>query len=31
METVVGNIFLSDLDNDDTDDVDGKDSISSPD
>ena len=31
METVVGNIFLSDLDGDDTDNVDVQDSISSPD
>ena len=31
METVVGNIFLSDLDDDDTDNVDVQDSISSPD
>ena len=31
METVVGNMFLSDLDDDDTDNVDVQDSISSPD
>ena len=30
METVEGNIFLSDLDDDDTDNVDVQDSISSP-
>ena len=31
METAVGNIFLRDLDDDDTDNVDVQDSISSPD
>ena len=31
METVVGNMFLSDLDDDDTDNVDVQDTIPSPD